>query len=76
MTEFQKRTPAKQKNSQSLSKGQELEQRLYACKASRIVPLEEAEITETLSKAKEAFYEGAKLHTVSRMEFLFNQMSS
>ncbi|MDE6624866.1 MAG: hypothetical protein K2K56_00690 [Lachnospiraceae bacterium] len=74
MTEFQKKTPAKQKTSQSLSKEQELEQRLYAYKASQTVSLEEEEILETLSKAKEAFYEGAKMHTVSRMEFLFNQM--
>lgn len=74
MTKFQKKIPAKQKTGQSLSKEQKLEQRLFACKASQTVPLEEAEITKTLSKAKEAFYEGAKVHTVSRMEFLFSQM--
>ena len=44
MTEFQKKTPTKQKTSQSLPNEQELEQRLYACKASQTVILEEEEI--------------------------------
>ena len=74
MTEFQKKTLAEQKNGQGLSKERKLEQRLFAYKAGQSVPLEEEEIMKTLSKVKEAFYEGAKVHTVSWMEFLFSQM--
>lgn len=67
-------TKSQKKNGQGLSGQQKLEQRLYACKARRTVPLEEEEIAKTLSRAKEAFYEGAKEYTMSRMEFLFHQM--
>ncbi|MCM1498248.1 MAG: hypothetical protein NC124_07245 [Clostridium sp.] len=41
---------------------------------SRTISVEEEEIQETLSRAKTAFYEGAKEHSMSRMEFLFGQM--
>ncbi|MDE5779137.1 MAG: hypothetical protein K2I10_11610 [Lachnospiraceae bacterium] len=70
MTEFRKNVSLEQKRFRE----QQLEKKLFECGECRTLIVEEEEILETLSKAKEAFYEGAKMHTVSRMEFLFNQM--
>lgn len=75
MTGFRKNALVKHKKKQKRFQEQELEKKLFECGEYRAMSVEEAEITQTLSRAKKAFYTNAKEHTVSYFEFLFGQMA-
>lgn len=75
MTGFRNNEPLRQKRKQDMYKEQEIEMKLFACKEFQEVTVEEDEITQTLSRAKKAFYENAQEHNITYFEFLFRQMA-
>lgn len=74
MTKFQKKVSMGQSENRNGLKEQLVEQSLCEYKGNQMILVEEEEIMETLSKAKEVFYESAKKHEVSGVEFIFGQM--